>query len=267
VRLDDDVRGFVFDADGTLVHRAPDHVEAIPGAIEVLERIRDSGRPYAVFTNGSHLAPSAFAAEFRAAGLPIADDQVLTPLCSVRTYLERHGETAMLGFLTDPARAYLESKGVRIVENGDVADVVFVAHPNGIDFDALERAARAVLAGAPLLTGSYVPVYAGARGPVFSHGAMVTAAIAKATGATPLVVGKPSEAAVLEMERRLGVSSRDLLVAGDDVALEIALGHLGGSKTVLVRSGISGGVDAGSLPAEERPHATIETVAEMLEWL
>jgi NagD protein len=266
VRLDD-VRGFVFDADGTLVHRAPDHVEAIPGAIEVLERIRDSGRPYAVFTNGSHLAPSAFAAEFRAAGLPIADDQVLTPLCSVQTYLERHGEAALLGFLTDAARAYLESEGVRVVENGDRADVVFVAHPDGIDFDALERAARAVLAGAPLLTGSYVPVYAGASGPVFSHGAMVTAAIAKATGVSPVVVGKPSRPAVLEMERRLGVASRDLLVAGDDVALEIPLGHLGGSTTVLVRSGISGAVDVGSLPADQRPHATIDTVAEMLEWL
>ena len=56
------VRGFVFDIDGTLVHRTgPEEVHAIPGAREVLDRIAASGRPFAVFTNGSHLPPDAFA--------------------------------------------------------------------------------------------------------------------------------------------------------------------------------------------------------------
>ena len=43
VRLDD-VRGFVFDVDGSLVHRGPDfRAEPLPGAVEVLEAIRASG--------------------------------------------------------------------------------------------------------------------------------------------------------------------------------------------------------------------------------
>ena len=103
----------------------------------------------------------------------------------------------------------------------------------------LERAARAVIAGARLLTGSYVPAYAGAHGPILSRGAMITAAIAKASGARPVVVGKPSQAAVREMERRLGVPSEEIAVVGDDVRLDVALGRLGRSTTVLVRSGIS----------------------------
>ena len=48
------VRGFVFDIDGTLVHRTgPEEVHAIPGAREVIDRIVASGRPFAVFTNGN----------------------------------------------------------------------------------------------------------------------------------------------------------------------------------------------------------------------
>jgi len=40
VRLDD-VRGFVFDVDGSLVHRGPDfRAEPLPGAVKVLEAIR-----------------------------------------------------------------------------------------------------------------------------------------------------------------------------------------------------------------------------------
>ena len=83
------VRGFVFDIDGTLVHRTgPEEVRAIPGAREVLDRIGASGRPFSVFTNGSHVAPDAFARQLRAAGLPVEDGQVLTPLCSVQSYLD-----------------------------------------------------------------------------------------------------------------------------------------------------------------------------------
>ena len=68
VRLDD-AKGFVLDVDGTLVHRAGEDVHVQPGARELLERIRASGRPLAIFTNGSHLAPEGFAAGLRAAGL------------------------------------------------------------------------------------------------------------------------------------------------------------------------------------------------------
>jgi len=270
VRLDR-VGGFVFDIDGTLVHRTgPGAVRAIPGAVELLDRIASSGRPFAVFTNGSHVEPDAFAQQLRAAGLPVADGQVLTPLCSVQTYLARfRGGADVLPFATEQARAYLEDAGVRLVDgrNGVRVDVVFVAHADRTDFDELERAARAVIAGARLLTGSYVAAYAGADGPILSRGAMVTAAIAKASGARPIVVGKPSRAAVREMERQLGVPSEHIAVIGDDLLLDVALGHMGNSQTVLVRSGITGALDLSRVPEKRRPHDVVDTVADILDRL
>ena len=266
----DGVRGFVFDVDGTLVHRAGDAMHVIPGAYEVLEKITASGRPYALFTNGSHLAPDAFAQELREAGLPIEDGQVLTPLCSVQAYLDRFRERPhVLTFATEPACVYLREAGVQLVESGNGArvDAVFVAHTDEIGFDHLERAARAVIAGARLLVGSYVPAYAGAAGPILSRGAMVAAAIAKASGARPVVVGKPSHAAVREMGRRLGVPPGQTAVVGDDLRLDIALGRLGRSTTVLVRSGISASVDLGAVPEAQRPDLTVDSVAELLPWL
>jgi NagD protein len=260
----------VFDIDGTLVHRAGAEVHVIPGAREVLEKVAASGRPYALFTNGSHLAPAAFARELRAAGLPVDDGQVLTPLCSAQTYLDRfRGDARVLPFVTEPARAYLQEAGIHLVDgrNGAHVDAVLVAHTDEIDFDELELAARAVIAGARLLVGSYVPAYAGANGPILSRGAMVTAAIAKASSTRPTVVGKPSHAAVREMERRLDVPATEIAVIGDDVRLEVALGRLGGSKTILVRSGISGSLDLSLVPERHRPNVTIDTVAEMLPWL
>ena len=261
----DDVRGFVFDIDGTLVHRTPDgRARPQPGAVEVLERIRASGRPLVLFTNGSHVTARAIARGLTEDGLPVADDEVLTPIESTITYLRgRHPGRPVLLMTSDATRARMTGAGIIAADDED-AEAVFVAHIDEMDMPTLERAARAVLRGAPLLTGSYVPAYAGANGPIFSRGAMVTAAIAKVTGVRPKVVGKPSRAAVAEVRTRLGLPTNELAVIGDDLGMDIALGRLGGSRTVLVRSGITGTVTADQIPERSRPDAIIDAVADLL---
>jgi HAD superfamily hydrolase (TIGR01450 family) len=269
VRLDD-VSAFVLDVDGTLVHRTGEAIHVQPGAVDLLERIRASGRSLALFTNGSHVPPEALAEELRVAGLHVTDDEMLTPLRSVQVHLRSlEPDVAVLLFGTPAAREYLARLGLSILdaEGAEHADAVFVAHTNVVDFPQLERAARAVLAGAPLLTGSFVPAYAGADGPIFSRGAMLTAAIAKVTGARPVVVGKPSRAALRTISNQVGAPSRDLVVIGDDLDLDIALGRLGRARTILVRSGISGSIDLDRLPERQRPDAVVDGVAELLDWL
>jgi HAD superfamily hydrolase (TIGR01450 family) len=265
----DGVRGFVFDVDGTLLHRAPDgRAHPQPGAVEVLERIRATGRRLALFTNGSHLPSAAIARGLRGDGLPIADAEMLTPIDSATTYLcRRHPGTPVLAFASEPVKQHMAARGIPMAD-GEDAGVVFVAHLNGeLDLRMLDRAASAVVAGAPLFTGSYVRGYAGANGMIFSHGAMISAAIAKVTGVRPRILGKPSRPAVAEVSARLGMPTTDIAVVGDDLGMDIALGRMGGSRTVLVRSGISGDIELDRVPAERRPDAVIDGVADLLEHL
>jgi HAD superfamily hydrolase (TIGR01450 family) len=266
----DDVRGFVFDVDGTLVRRFPDGVHPLPGAVEVLEAIRASGRPVAIFSNGSHMPAEQFARELRRDGLPVADEEMITPVRSALSYLRRRHPGCPVLLLAQPSVTDLMiGEGINVVEGDDAEDaaVVLVLHVDEAAMTVLERAARAITRGAKLLTANYLPAYAGANGPIFSRGAMVTAAIAKASGGRPTVVGKPSKAAVRELQDRLGVPSEDLLVTGDDVRMDVGLGLLGGSRTVLVRSGITGDLDLTRLPEAQRPHAVIDTIEELLRWL
>jgi len=51
------------------------------------------------------------------------------------------------------------------------------------------------------------------------------------------------------------------------VSLDVALGHLGSSLTVLVRTGISGEVDLSRVPEKRRPHHAVESIGQLLEWL
>jgi ribonucleotide monophosphatase NagD (HAD superfamily) len=151
--------------------------------------------------------------------------------------------------------------------DGEEADAVFVAHVDEVDLDRMVRAARAVSGGARLLTANYQRGYWGAKGLVFSRGAMVTAGIARVTGARPVVVGKPSKPAVQEISDRLGLPADELAVIGDDLDMDIVLGRLGGSRTILVRSGISGNVDLARVPERRRPDAVVDGVEEVLGWL
>jgi HAD superfamily hydrolase (TIGR01450 family) len=264
----DGVRGFVFDIDGTLLHRGPDgRGTPQPGAVEVITAIHDSGRPLVLFTNGSHIGSEVIARGLRDDGLPIGDDEVLTPIESATSYLRRYhaGRPALL-FASEVVVERMERAGIPIARDED-AEVVFVAHVDHIDVHELERAARAIKRGARLLTASSAPGYAGAGGMIFSRGAMVTAAISKVSGARPRIVGKPSKIAVTELGNRLGVPTEQLAVIGDDVGMDIALGRMGGSRTVLVRSGISGQVALDTLPDSRRPDAAVDGVAELLQWI
>ena len=264
----DGVKGVVLDVDGTLVHRIGDEVHVQPGAREALARIRASGRRLAIFTNGSHEPPEWFAANLRAAGLDVADEELLTPLRSVHRYLRmRRLRGPVLTFATESAREYLAAQGMPLAaENGSV-ETVFVAHPETLDFALLERAARSIIGGARLLTASYAPGYAGGEGMIISRGAMTTAALAKASSTRPVIVGKPSRAALKTIEEQVGVGGEQLAVIGDDLTMDVALGRLGGARTVLVASGISGRPALVDIPERRRPDAVIGGIAELLDWL
>ncbi len=263
-----DARGFVFDVDGTLVHRGSDgRGRPQPGAVEVLERIRASGRPLVLFTNGSHVGAETIARGLREDGLPVGDHELLTPVESATRYLlRRHpGAPAML-FASEVIKERMAAAGIPLTDRED-AGVVFIAHVDAVDLASLERAARAVSRGASLLTGSYARGYAGANGMIFSRGAMVTAAIAKVTGARPKVLGKPSRPAVAEIGARLGMPTQELAVIGDDLGMDIALGRMAGARTVLVRSGISRTIELGRVPPRQRPDAVVDSVADLLDRL
>ncbi len=265
----DRVKAFVLDVDGTLVHRAGEAVHVQPGAAELLAKIRSSGRRLAIFTNGSHESPAWFAEGLRAAGLEIANEEMLTPLRSVQVYLRmRRIEEPVLAFATRTAREFMLAEGMRLAGDDDGAvGAVFVAHADTVDFELLERAARAVIAGARLLTASYAPAYAGADGPILSRGAMTAAAIAKASGRRPVIVGKPSRAALRTVEEHLGTPAREIAVIGDDLTMDVRLGRMGGARTVLVASGITGHLELADIPTTHRPDAVVGGVAELLELL
>jgi ribonucleotide monophosphatase NagD (HAD superfamily) len=96
---------------------------------------------------------------------------------------------------------------------------------------------------------------------------MTTAAIAKASSTRPVIVGKPSKAAWRTVEERLRVPSSEIAMIGDDLTMDVRLGRMGGARTILVASGITGHLELEDIPAAHRPDAIVGGVAELLDRL
>jgi NagD protein len=264
VTLLDGIDAVVFDVDGTLIHArsasALADARLIPGAVEAIARVRASGRRVLLFTNGAGLPPARYAAELRAAGLDVADDEFMNPaVVAARWIARRHPGASVLVLGGPGVVAPLHDLGIRTVDAP--ADVVLVGWDDALSYGQLRAACDSVWAGAPLLTTSTAAVFSldGRRAPGWS-GAVV-AGIRQTTGARAITLGKPSPDALREVCGSLGVAPRRTLVVGDDLSLEVAMARRAGARSALVLTGLSQAADVEALPAGRRPDTVLASVA------
>jgi 4-nitrophenyl phosphatase len=240
---------------------------ALPGGIELLRSLRQQGKRYACFTNGTGLVPSAIATKLRNSGLDIPDADVLTPATVAARHIQHEfpGE-GVLAFGTEGVVAPLESAGVRLLglDDAERARVVLIGADPDFTYIKLTAACRAVWAGATLLVTSMAPYFASAGGRLPSTSGAITAGIRHVTGAEPVIVGKPSPLVIEITARHLHAAPRDLVVVGDDIRLEIRMAREAGAFGVLVLTGASREADVGSVPPSMQPHLVVAAVGELL---
>ena len=266
-------RGLLLDVDGCLVladRPGGEGGEVLPGAIDLLGRARAAGIPYLLFTNASTLTPEAYADGLRAMGLPVERTDVMTPgLVAANLIADRYPAGPVLVFggsgVVDPLR----ERGIRLLEVEEHQQAAAVLVSFDLEFTArkLDAACRAVARGAALLVTSDSRWFAGRNGPQVGVAGAIAAGITHVTGVAASVMGKPSRFAMHEVERRLDVDPRDLVVVGDDLSLELRMGRQAGSRTVLVLTGMSDRDDVTRLPESERPEAIIDGIWDLASLL
>src|SRR5712691_344471 len=76
----------LLDAYGVLVTSAG----ALPGAAELTKRLSESGKPYYILTNDASRLPTTAAARYRACGLTIDPDRVITSGLLLKDHFATH---------------------------------------------------------------------------------------------------------------------------------------------------------------------------------
>jgi len=246
VELVDAYDGFLLDAYGVL----KDAAGALPGAVELLYRLRAAGKPYLVVTNDASRLPDTVSRSLAALGLDVAPSAVVTSGSLLAPHFAARGlagaRCLVLG--TPDSYRYVEEAGGALapLDGRAEIDALVVCDDDGYDLRrgldaAVSAGVRALDAGRDLALvlpnpDLVYPKGGGLFGVTAGSIALVVEAALRRRypdrGLAFVALGKPRPAMFEEARRRLGVA-RPLMV-GDQLETDIAGALAVGIDAVLV---------------------------------
>lgn len=161
--------------------------QPIPGSADAVARLRAEGERVIFLTNNSSARVGEYLEKLERCGVPAGESDLITSAQAAASLVEPH-ETVLVCAGPGVEEAVL-AVGARPVRNGK-ADVVIVGWHRDFAFDRLDAAYKAVAGGARLIGTNDDATYPTDTGPVPGGGSLL-AAVAYASGATPVVAGKP----------------------------------------------------------------------------
>jgi len=213
--------------------------EAIAPAAGGIAALRAAGLRVAFVSNNSSSPVGDVVAKLERMGIPAAPDDVVTSALAA-AWLLAHTLSPGARVLVcggPGVREALAAVGLAAVDDGP-ADAVVVGFHREFDYDALDRASRAVRGGARFVATNLDATYPVPGGLIPGAGSLV-AAVATASGATPEVAGKPEAPTVGLIRERYGDTG---VVVGDRPTTDGALADALGWPFALVLSGVTAAV-------------------------
>jgi HAD superfamily hydrolase (TIGR01458 family) len=253
-----DIRGVLVDLDGVLYVED----EPVAGAREALARLRGAGVALAFVTNTTSRSRAQTLAKLQRLGFDIAAGELVTPAVLAVAHCLEHDRRRVQLVMNEEVK---EDFAELIEDDGAHADAVIVGDlGEAFGYDVLNRAFRAVIAGAELIALQKNRYWLRADGLSLDVGPFV-AALEYATRREALVMGKPSRAFFELVVAALGVEPAQAAMVGDDVESDVGGALAAGLAGVLVRTGKY-------TPDAERdagvdPTATIDSIADLPDLL
>jgi len=256
----DEFDGFLIDLDGVVwVGREP-----IAGSAEALETLIESGKEIVFVTNNPGRPPATYAERLREAGVPVAEDRIVTAgVATARLAAELVGAGSSAFAIGAPAfHQTVAEAGLRLLEGegGRGADAVLVSGHRGFDYEELLTATLALQNGAELFATSRDPTLPMPGGAWPGTGSIL-AAVETASGARAEIGGKP-ERHLFDQARALISEAQRVAMVGDRVSSDIEGGRRAGLATILVLSGASSREEAAA--ADPAPDLVLDDLAALL---
>lgn len=261
--MPDRPRHLILDMDGTL-YLGPN---VFAGTRELLEvaAARDLGISY--MTNNCSRSRSDYERHIAALGLDVGRWEVVTSGDATIDHLLANGLASgpvhLLG--TPSLAAQFAESGLRLARDGDEPAVVVVAFDTGLTFDRLCQTAWWLSQGKPFIA-THPDVYCPTHLPtVLVDCGSICRALTAATGVEPTVIGKPNPAIVEGILRRHDLAPAEVMVVGDRLETDIAVGQNAGCTTALVLTGATSREQAAA--ADPPPSHLFEHVGELAAWI
>ncbi|WP_333896692.1 TIGR01458 family HAD-type hydrolase [Mixta calida] len=222
--------GIIFDIDGTLTL----HGEAIPGAVEAINRLKAAGFVLRFISNTTGKSAAQLAECLGRLGFNIERGEIETSVTACVYYLGAHCASAK-GYLAVPEniRSLFSFVGID-AQHPDF--VVLGDLDEAFDYAILNKVFNFIRDGAQLIVFHRNPWYFRAGKTWLDSGAF-TLALEAATQHQAVVTGKPSPVLFNSALASMGLDKSQALMVGDDVTTDIVGARAIGLPTLLVGSG------------------------------
>ncbi|MCM8750145.1 HAD-IIA family hydrolase [Thermomicrobiaceae bacterium CFH 74404] len=230
-----DVRALVFDMDGVLYRGNT----RLPHVRELLAELDRRGLPYAMVTNNSTRTPAQYAEKLAGMGISTPPDRILTSSLVTRAWLEQQyppGTRIYIVGMASLQQAILGDGHFAPAESD--AEVVVSGADFSLTYDKLRIATLAIRRGAHYVATNPDKTFPSEEGLIPGAGAIIAALVA-ATDVTPVVIGKPEPAIMLQAAALLGVEPAQVLAIGDRLDTDVLAGQRAGFRTALVLTGVA----------------------------
>lgn len=227
--------GFIFDLDGT-IYRGNN---LIPKAEKTVNHIKSSGKKIIFISNKTTGSVKDYYKFLCTQGLEIEEDEIVNSTIVLKKYLsDTFAKKKFFAIGEDIFIKEIGASGLVYSESPDEIDILIVTLDRTLNYEKLEVAARALECGARFFAANIDDTCPVDEGEVLDAGSTISALEKRTHKKLELHFGKPSVFMFEEIKRRLKVDLKKVLLVGDRLETDIALGNNFGIDSALVSTGV-----------------------------
>jgi len=247
----------LIDMDGT-VYEGDRPVEGVNKALNFLE---ENDVDIFFLTNYAGRRRESYSERLDEMGIDASSDQVVTSGWLTARYIQQNlpdAEVFVLG--EDDLEAELRDEEITVMENCDDPDIVVVSDKHDLDYEDLKQVLQGVNKETILLGTNPDETLPVEDGEVPAAGTILKA-VETMTDKEAEIIGKPTDNAVTTVTELADVDSRNCIMIGDKLNIDILMGNRNGMETVLVLSGVTDREDIEV--SENSADHVVESIADL----
>lgn len=253
-------KAFLLDMDGTFYLGE----RLLPGALQLLELLNQRGLPFSFLTNNTSRSKFDYIRKLKNLGVSEKDARVYTAGDATIAYLKKHHATEEVFLLgTESLAESFRESGIALSDSKP--DLVVIGYDTSLTYTRLSAFCRFVRQGLPYVATHPDVNCPSSGGPLPDIGAMMSLVEASTGRKADVVIGKPNPGIVNALAEEWGLEPGDMVMVGDRLYTDIALGKTAGVQTVLVLSGETGREDLEN--TSYKPDLVCQNLADMIRYL
>ena len=227
-------KAILLDLDGTVYAGE----NAIPGAAEFICDCAARGIRCVFVTNRSNRTPEEVCDQLVSMGIDCKAADIITTATATALHIGA-GSAYVIGEFG--LTSAFEAQGIKITDQNP--DYVVASLDRFFTYEKLATAANLIENGAKFIATN-LDAHLKLKDRVVPGSGSIAAAVATASGKTPVVIGKPERHLVEAALKLCGVTKEEALIVGDNIETDIGAGVNAGIDTALLLTGVSSLADA-----------------------